>query len=636
MAGKVYRNLAEWLIVGLIVFSLIVERVLHMLEKWAENHFKVQTVLKNLYRELMILGMISFGFILYVFIAEPKDDIKMTFEVAHVFIFLFAIFHSIVVCCAILMSLGMSRHWKKMERIDVDTYVDTKKQFLGLKRLLHERNDVIWRYFLWWEPNLALPFRLWRLHEVMTFHDIRFQFIHFYKLPYEFRYSQFLRTAKSAVFVELVEIHWTHFFFFLIFVFLDIARSPLRWPLNFEAYFLIGNSIFNMIAVVLLEAKMHRVYWRMTRNPAVHYHADDSSDQRSSPNEIVKLNDQGQRIAPMALGSERQPPNIENTEERNLTQKVENKIAVSPIAPDLTINDILWRRQRRTRDNLRTSEELIKAVPRQSQEYQSQGDSSERRKAISQDIPHRLEEYGSHLRKMASADALGSSHENRRRNMRMAEYVEEAQDAEQTDETKKYHRWVIYFLPRLSRRASITEKLFWFGSRHFFSWCVEWVLFFTSVNLSATITKIAFFVKEQSTYGKKVPTYSRLAVNDIFIQPEKTNKEIESLRLLLIALIVGAIALVLVLTRTAGIMKRLIIVLSNGGLLGEERTKEVIERVKLDSEQYSIPSNTTQQALNRQVADCGEDAGAEMRKRVSIFVRETTDEDKLKSAVLPV
>ncbi len=66
--AKVDRELAEWLIVALVLFALFVEVILHKVEHWVSHrHAHLQTVLRNLYRELMILGAVSFGFILYIF-----------------------------------------------------------------------------------------------------------------------------------------------------------------------------------------------------------------------------------------------------------------------------------------------------------------------------------------------------------------------------------------------------------------------------------------------------------------------------------------------------------------------------------------------------------------------------------------
>ncbi len=178
MAGQVDRTLAEWLIVALIVFSLLVEFVLHKWDSWLhKKHRYLTKVMSNLYKELMILGIISFGFILYIFIAEPNKVIKMTFEVAHVFIFLFALFHTIVLITAITFSLGFSRHWKRIEHIAVDEYKKCQQSYKKLHDRRVKYHNFFWENMLWWMPNFFLSLEYWRAHEIIAFHDTRFQFI---------------------------------------------------------------------------------------------------------------------------------------------------------------------------------------------------------------------------------------------------------------------------------------------------------------------------------------------------------------------------------------------------------------------------------------------------------------------------
>jgi len=76
MAGQVIRYLAEWLIIAFILFALFFETILHKLEHWVVEHHKhLQAVLRNLYREIMILGVISFGFIMFIFVKDPSDNV---------------------------------------------------------------------------------------------------------------------------------------------------------------------------------------------------------------------------------------------------------------------------------------------------------------------------------------------------------------------------------------------------------------------------------------------------------------------------------------------------------------------------------------------------------------------------------
>lgn len=178
MAGKVDKTLAQWLIVLLISFSITIDFILHKWDSWLHgNHRRLTKIMTNLYKELMILGLISFGFIVYIFVTEPDENVKMTFEVAHIFIFLFALFHTFVLITAIIFSLGQSRHWKKIENIEIDSY----KSSQSIYRDLHERRErfhnILWENLFWWIPNITLAFKYWNVHEIIAFHDTRFQFI---------------------------------------------------------------------------------------------------------------------------------------------------------------------------------------------------------------------------------------------------------------------------------------------------------------------------------------------------------------------------------------------------------------------------------------------------------------------------
>lgn len=276
---KVSTDLAEWLIVALILFSLFVEVLLHKLEHWiAHKHVHLQSVLRNLYRELMILGLVSFGFVLFVIISSPNDQVKLSFEVAHIFIFLFAVFHTFVVMCTVFMSLRLSARWKRLERMDLVKYLEKKDRYRKLRERLNRHKSIVWRYFRWWFPKGSRLFTYWKLHEIMAFHDIRFQFIYYRNLPHDFCFSSFLRKVKSATFIELVEPHWSHYLFFLAVVLADILRRQVIisteqkfLDTKFEAAFLIADDVLNILLVSLLAAKIRHVYWKMTRNPATYY-----------------------------------------------------------------------------------------------------------------------------------------------------------------------------------------------------------------------------------------------------------------------------------------------------------------------------------------------------------------------------
>lgn len=273
--GIVSTTLSEWLLVILIIASLIFEFALHRLEHWIQNrHHHLVSVVRVLYRELMILGIVSFLFILYETVARPNTTIIHSFDFAHVFIFLLAIFYTVVVLSTMFTSLRLSAQWKKMEQMDLVHYLNLKDNYSQMRTLALRRHDAAWRLF-WWFPNIVQLFRYIHMHEVVAFHDIRFQFIYYRNLPEDFRFSSFLRKIKSITFIELVESHWSLYLIFLAIVLGDILRRNVTYDSKkfdvVESVFISCAAFFLAICAQLLAVKIRRVYWQLTKHPRTYY-----------------------------------------------------------------------------------------------------------------------------------------------------------------------------------------------------------------------------------------------------------------------------------------------------------------------------------------------------------------------------
>ena len=164
-----------------------------------------------------------------------------------------------------------------MERMELVKYLEKKEKYRKIVDRLERKRGPVWRYWSWWFPKFSRVVKYWKLHEVMAFHDIRFQFIYYRNLPNDFKFSSFLRKVKTNSFIELVEIHPTHFLFMLAFTLLDIARvkSNADFGYFFEPSFLIAESVLNIVLVTVLALKIRAIYWKLTRNPATYYNEVD-------------------------------------------------------------------------------------------------------------------------------------------------------------------------------------------------------------------------------------------------------------------------------------------------------------------------------------------------------------------------
>jgi len=567
MAGEVDRILAEWLIVALISFSIIIEALLHRWDKWLEKkHRYLLKIMRNLYRELMVLGMISFGFIMYIFAASPSKNIKMTFEIAHIAIFLFAIFHTAVVITAIIFSLGYSRHWFKLEHMEIEDYQKEQRVYRRLRRKRNGFKNVFWKNFLWWLPNPMLAFRYARVHETVTFHDTRYQFIHYKNLVHDFSFASYLRKLKYRTFLDLVEIHWSHYAFFLGIVLLDISRGSLKWHPDFEPIFLMVNSGVNAIFVSILAGKINRIYWKMLKAPGLYFQDQtDSEDPESNNDRVVTFN-----------------------EERSSDDGIEQQAAVEGQPAEtnsgdangsnflgISLNSILWRR------NPDTS-------------FAVQHSANSTRKRVMESIPKtELESRSALAHSLGSVNREFSCRNDGRPGPSLATFVEDVEEAEKESGTTSMPSWIVYIVPRLGRVPSAGEKLFWFGWHEFYIWCVELVIFFSTVNLCASVGKLIFFAKNlwlnpyekaDSKYKMTVKATAGKALDD---------KSTENSTLLILALVLSLLSLIYVLLRVAGIMKKYIFVMNNASLLPKEEIDSAIADVNSlhDSEVLEIHKN---------------------------------------------
>lgn len=281
--GKVDTKLSEWLLVILICASLFIEFLLHKLEHWINHrHQHLQAVVKVLYRELMILGFVSFIFVLYETFEKPEKDIIISFEFAHLLIFMLAVIYTFVVVVSMLTSLRLSARWKKMEQLDLVKYLHLKEQYNAFRTQIRKHHGGFWRWVLWWFPNFGKLYSYMQLHEVMAFHDIRFQFIYYRDLPEHFRFSSFLRKIKAITFVDLVESHWSLYAIFLLVVLADLLRrytigSPAKEGKTdvAESVFIISAAVLLSFFVQILAFKIRKIYWELTKNPRMYYEGVD-------------------------------------------------------------------------------------------------------------------------------------------------------------------------------------------------------------------------------------------------------------------------------------------------------------------------------------------------------------------------
>jgi len=219
---------AQVLGLAIVLFNIILTYLLAALERWAaRKHLYIQAILRVLYRELMGLGLISLVIILIESQVHLNESWVQSFEAAHILLFLLAVFFSLTVFLALLFSLLLSRKWMEMEKIQMREYLELKIEYEHFNELKSTHNNFVWRWFLWANFDFAKLIRYRELHSTMLFHETRFEFIYARKLPENFGFARFLRKVKADIFVQLIEVHWTHWALVFVFFGIDALRRYL-------------------------------------------------------------------------------------------------------------------------------------------------------------------------------------------------------------------------------------------------------------------------------------------------------------------------------------------------------------------------------------------------------------------------
>jgi hypothetical protein len=194
-----------WSLIALIVFTVFFEVGLHQLEHHVRHQPNYLVILGKIYKELMILGFISF--ILFVCIQlcvlEHGENL-VAFEYAHIIIFFVAL---VLVVQAVRFNL----------------YAVKVKHFYTITAKIEEQNLISnfanekdSRFF--WNSSLR---------ERMEFQIMRKFFLDFYGLPFHFDFAAYAREALNERMLSVMEISVSSWLLLILFCLLNIARLSI-------------------------------------------------------------------------------------------------------------------------------------------------------------------------------------------------------------------------------------------------------------------------------------------------------------------------------------------------------------------------------------------------------------------------
>ncbi len=618
--GYVIRELAEQLVIALVLIALVFDYVLHNFESWAVHKIPhVQTIMRNLYREVMIMGLVSFGFILYTITGERDKDTLLTFEVAHILLFLMSVFNIMVVMFAVGLSLLLSNHWKKFERMKINEFKDHKKRYHELNRDRRKHDNKLWRAVGWCFLTPWRYFQFRYAHEVIVFHDLRWQFIHFRNLADTFKFASFLRRVKSLTFIDLVDSHPGIWITLLAFVGADLARGAMinnkvvSWnPANFDSFALITLSGLCTIFVTILSGKIRKIYMTLTANPSNYYEriplpAEDEETRAHAPNDItydpsseMNVTDLPALSFPvvhqpiystMSYAPERQVIPSEVLARHSLdlekAKKVSALLGSGGPARECDENPTETSETRGGKFDVSSENpadesneiEIDRVVPLEPMNSRTLAG-----REVENDGPAATQQPSAEARAHPRPSLNGNEYVN----VTLAQTAQDLQEAREAELKYKFPKCIVYFFPRLGRVPSKAERLFWIGSKTMFLRFLEGALFFTNVNLSATIAKLMFHLKGHRP-GVAKEALKGTAVHAAAVPKVVVNAE-ESSTILFVTLGISIFTSLYVLFRSARIMRTYIFVLTNANLIDENVAVQMIHSVKFKNMLDGDPS----------------------------------------------
>ena len=264
-------ELATWCMVALIGFTVAFEYCLHHIEHQLRSHTHYLKILSKVYKELMILGFISFSILIVLQVFALTSTVSETLEFVHVWFFFIALLYAIHV----LVYMWLARRDKR--RYDVATYRRIPDLLEGYKQMqLYETTrrekatsgGHYWCRFVVWCWNVSevsyvssvlssiYQTPATRLYAQMQFHIVRSLFIRTYNLPPHFDFAKYLRRCMSKHITEQLDIKETSWLILVLFLIINVVRVYIEETYSDDTYSVVTLWLFLVVPYFLLGLSM--------------------------------------------------------------------------------------------------------------------------------------------------------------------------------------------------------------------------------------------------------------------------------------------------------------------------------------------------------------------------------------------
>ena len=188
--------------VAVIMITVVFEVGTHAIDHYAAHQPHIFQIVQRVYKELMLLGIISFGLFFFESLACLPPEFTHELHIIHILIFFISIAYIAEAIFILYVAGAVARRWTKIESISLMEYAALKMKLASYSETLQERNVFV-RSMSW-----ILMYKQHMVRASAAYQDARLQFVSCNRLPHDFNFALYLKRCIRTTFVDLLHIHW--------------------------------------------------------------------------------------------------------------------------------------------------------------------------------------------------------------------------------------------------------------------------------------------------------------------------------------------------------------------------------------------------------------------------------------------
>ena len=200
----VNREHIELMVIAVVIITVLIEVGTHWIDHATEKHDHIFQIVQRVYKELMLLGIISFGLFFFESSACLAPAVTHELHVIHILVFFISIAYIAEAFFILYVAALVARRWNKLERITLVQYAGLKLHLAALTEKLESRK---WYEIVFYPSSWLLMYRQHSTRAAAAYQDARLQFVSCNRLPHDFCFNVYLRKCIRQVFVDLIHIH---------------------------------------------------------------------------------------------------------------------------------------------------------------------------------------------------------------------------------------------------------------------------------------------------------------------------------------------------------------------------------------------------------------------------------------------